>query len=376
MPPKISTRGRRIIVAIKTAREAFCASFHAHPPLRAAYRNASLDCLQKRASRLTPPAGAIVVSKTPASGQFSTIQAAVNSLPNDGSTQTIFINPGTYSEQVSITRSGMLTVCILLFFFRRPSSYTLKILGATSNTASQASNEVIITHSLSAAAAGTDDLSGTLRVNKADFALYNVNVKNTFGQGSQALALSASGTNQGYYAAGFYGYQDTVLSESGNQYFGFCYIEGAVDFIFGQHARTFFQKNTIASVGPGTITADGPASKTDGLFVINESTIQQSTAATSSLTAEVFLGRPWTEFATVAFTSCSLSAIINPAGWEIWSTATPNTGDVTFAEYENTGAGAAGTRASFATKITSNAAYNIGVVLGANWATWVDQSFV
>jgi len=255
----------------------------------------------------------------------------------------------------------------------------LTIMGATSDTASFASNEVIITHSASLGTAGTDDLSGTLRVHKDDFALYNVDVKNTFGEAStngQALALSAYGTNHGYYASGFYSYQDTVLAEQGNQYYGFCYIEGAVDYIFGQHARAFFQKNTLASVGPGTITADGPDSKTDGLFVINESTIEASTAATSSLVGEVFLGRPWTEFATVAFTSCSLSDIINPAGWEIWSTATPNTEDVTFAEYENTGAGAAGTRASFATQITSNAAYNVGVVLGSDWATWVDQSYV
>ncbi|KAE9408331.1 pectin lyase-like protein [Gymnopus androsaceus JB14] len=313
--------------------------------------------LQRRTSRLTPPAGALVVSKTPASGQFSTVQAAVNALPNDGSAQTIFINPGTYSEQVSITRTGMLT-----------------IMGATSNTASFSSNEVTITHSASLGTAGSDDLSGSLRVHKDDFALYNVNVKNTFGESStngQAIALSAYGTNHGYYASGFYSYQDTVLAEQGNQYYGFCYIEGAVDFIFGQHARAFFQKNTIASVGPGTITADGPDSKTDGLFVINESTIEASTAATSSLTGQVFLGRPWTEFATVAFTSCSLSSIINPAGWEIWSTATP-----TLRMLRSQSAGAAGTRASFATKITSNAAYNVGVVLGADWATWVDQSFV
>ncbi|KAF5376573.1 hypothetical protein D9757_008268 [Collybiopsis confluens] len=318
--------------------------------------------LEKRASRLTPPAGAVVVSKTPSSGQFSTIQAAVNSLPNDSSARTIFINAGTYSEQVSITRPGQLT-----------------ILGATSNTASQASNQVIITHSASLGTAGSDDLSGTLRVHKDNFALYNVNVKNTFGQAStngQAIALSAYGTNHGYYASGFYSYQDTVLSEQGNQYYGFCYIEGAVDFIFGQHARAFFQKNIIASVAPGAITADGPASKSDGLFVINESTIQASSAATASLVGKVFLGRPWTQFATVAFTSCSLSNIINPAGWEIWSTATPNTADVTFVEYQNTGAGAAGTRASFSTKLTSNAAYNVGVVLGSTWTQWVDQTYV
>ncbi|KAJ4480103.1 putative pectin methylesterase, partial [Lentinula aciculospora] len=308
-------------------------------------------------ARNTAPAGALVVSKSPSSGQFSTVQAAVDALPDDGSEQTIFIETGTYSEQVSITRSGMLT-----------------IMGETADTSNYQSNVVTITHSLSATAAGSDDLSGTLRVHKDDFALYNINVKNTFGQGSQALALSAYGTNHGYYGVGFYSYQDTVLAEQGAQYYGYCYIEGAVDFIFGQHGFAFFQRNTIASIGAGAITADGPASKTD--VVINESTIEQSSAATEDLTGLVYLGRPWTEFATVAYTSCTLGSIINSAGWEVWSSTEPNTEDVTFAEYDNGGAGSAGTRASFATKLTSNADYTAAAVLGSDWTSWVDQGYV
>lgn len=50
--------------------------------------------LRKRTARTTAPAGALVVSTKPASGQFSTLQAAVNALPNDGSAQTIFIEAG------------------------------------------------------------------------------------------------------------------------------------------------------------------------------------------------------------------------------------------------------------------------------------------
>lgn len=40
------------------------------------------------------------------------------------------------------------------------------------------------------------------------------------------------------------------------------------------------------------------------------------------------------------------------------------------------GPGAVGPRASFATIVTDDAPYNVGVVLGADWATWVDQSYV
>jgi len=63
------------------------------------------------ASRTSPPAGAKVVrAGTANSGEFQTISDAVASLPNDGSSQVIFIYPGTYTEQVFISRSGPLTV--------------------------------------------------------------------------------------------------------------------------------------------------------------------------------------------------------------------------------------------------------------------------
>ncbi|KAL0578164.1 hypothetical protein V5O48_003830 [Marasmius crinis-equi] len=316
--------------------------------------------VERRASRTSPPAGAIVVRGSGTqSGEFSTVQAAVNSLPNDSSSRTIFIFPGTYNEQVSITRSGPLT-----------------IMGSTTDTLSQSANSVTIQHSLSATQAGNDDNSGTLRVHKDNFKLYNVNVRNTFGQGSQALALSSYGNNIGYYASGFYGFQDTVLANEGNQYFGLCYIEGAVDYIFGQHARVFFQKNTIASVAAGAITADGPSSASDpSLFVINKSNVITSSAATATLTGKVFLGRPWSQWARVAFTQCTLGDLINGAGFEQWSSATPNTQDVEFVEFGNTGAGASGTRASFVTKASSITGFTAADVLGSNWTTWVDQAY-
>jgi pectinesterase len=62
-------------------------------------------------SRTSPPAGAHVVRyESPRSGEFATISSAVNALPDDNSAQTIFIFPGTYIEQVRVTRLGPLTV--------------------------------------------------------------------------------------------------------------------------------------------------------------------------------------------------------------------------------------------------------------------------
>lgn len=66
---------------------------------------------RRTVSRTSPPAGAIIVRCTsPRPGEFATISNAVNALPNDNSPQTIFIYPGTYTEQVNIERPGPLTV--------------------------------------------------------------------------------------------------------------------------------------------------------------------------------------------------------------------------------------------------------------------------
>lgn len=39
---------------------------------------------------------------------------------------------------------------------------------------------------------------------------------------------------QGYYGCSFYGFQDTIFTDSGTQYFAESYVEGAVDFVFGE----------------------------------------------------------------------------------------------------------------------------------------------
>ncbi len=195
------------------------------------------------------------------------------------------------------------------------------------------------------------------------------------GKGSQALALSAWGDEQGYYGVGLYGYQDTLLSEIGNQVYGKCFIEGAVDFIFGQHARMWIDSSDIrVTAGGGAITANGRASSSDvSYYVINKSSVSAA-QGTSVSSGSVYLGRPWSEYARVCFQDTVLSSIIAPAGWEIWSPSLPNTGYVTFQEYGNTGSGASGTRASFSSKLSS--AISISTILGSSYTNWVDSSYL
>ncbi|KAJ7918381.1 pectin lyase fold/virulence factor [Mycena leptocephala] len=316
----------------------------------------SLVQYAKAASRTTPPSGAIIVRKgTTTSGEFATLTAALNSLPNDSSSRSIFIFPGTYAEQVDITRTGPLT-----------------IYGYTADTTTYTGNQAILT-------AGSDDASGTLRIHKNDFKMYNVNVKNTFGPGSQAIAISQYGSRVGLYACGFFGYQDTLYANAGTQVFLKGYIEGAVDFIFGRGGLAYFGGNTIAVNGPGCISASGRESADSGSYVFNQNTIVLASDAASGTSGNIFLGRPWGDFAKVIFKNTVITASMNKALWSIWNTGDPRTDDILFAEFNTTGSGASGaSRPSFATVLTATQAanYSISSAVGSDFASWVDAAYV
>lgn len=67
-----------------------------------------------------------------------------------------------------------------------------------------------------------------------------MNIQNDAGQSAQAIALSTGGNYQSFYASSLLGWQDTAYVHTGTQFFGRCYIEGAVDFIFGTTANAWF----------------------------------------------------------------------------------------------------------------------------------------
>lgn len=97
-------------------------------------------------------------------------------------------------------------------------------------------NQVTIQASVPASTAGSNDASGTLRIHKNDFKMYNVNVRNNYGVGSQAIAISQYGSRVGLYACGFYGYQDTLYANAGTQVYLRGYIQ--VRFMIASLFRT------------------------------------------------------------------------------------------------------------------------------------------
>ncbi|KAH7123476.1 family 8 carbohydrate esterase [Dactylonectria estremocensis] len=296
------------------------------------------------------PSGCITVAKS--GGNYATIQAAVNSLSTTSTAaQCIFIKAGTYKEQVLVSaRSAQLT-----------------IYGATTTDSTYKSNTVTISSGLSQADGLSNDATGTLRVKATGFRLYNVDVENTYGEGSQAVALSAY-ADSGYYGSSFIGFQDTVLSNTGKQIYVGCKIEGATDFIFGQVAYSWFERVDIRVLGRkiGYVTANGPTAAGNSYYVFNKCDIAAADGETVP-TGAYYLGRPWREYAKVVFQYTSMSSVINSAGWSIWNTGDPRTGSVLFGEYQNNGSGASGTRATFATKLSSPIL--IKDILGSSYAS-------
>lgn len=195
-------------------------------------------------SRTKAPAGCLSVSRSGGGSNYTTIQAAVSSLSSTStSPQCIFIYPGTYTEQVLIpARKARLT-----------------LYGSTAETSSYESNTVTIVSSKSQADGLTNDETATVRVKSAGFKMYNINITNTYGKGSQAVALSAY-ADSGYYSCAFTGYQDTLLAQTGNQVYSKCLIQGATDFIFGQHAPAWFEGCDIRVLAAsiGYITGSSP----------------------------------------------------------------------------------------------------------------------
>ncbi|KAH7072496.1 pectin lyase fold/virulence factor [Paraphoma chrysanthemicola] len=314
--------------------------------------------LVARAGRPTAPAGCLSVGS---SATYKTVQAAVNALSTSTtSAQCIFIASGTYKEQVYIPALKS----------------ALTVYGQTTDTSTYTANTVTITQSKSQDDVANNDLTATLRAWTTNLKVYNINLVNTRGKGSQALAVSANADKQGYYACQFKGYQDTILAQVGNQVYAKSYIEGATDFIFGQKATAWFDGCSIRVLAAslGYITANGrDSSSNPSYYVINKSTISAASGNTVPAGA-YYLGRPWRNYARVVFQSTSMTNVINAAGWKIWNTGDERTDQVTFAEYANTGAGASGTRASFSKKLSSAVA--ITTVLGSDYKNWVDTSYL
>jgi polygalacturonase len=309
---------------------------HAGLALSCAARFAPLPAL-KTAPRLTvevPPLDKTLYVAVDGTGDYYSIQRAIDVAPAGGA--VISVAPGTYHEVLTINKPN-----IVLRGPYADAAKTVVVAGKSSGTSGGTLN------------------SATVNVLADDFLAENISFVNDFNrthpqlqQGSQAVALLVRGDRDIFENVRILGNQDTLYAGVGEcsgsgtartcpvarQYFDHCFVEGNVDFIFGD-AKTVFDHCVIRSNThfEGFITAQSKSyAAQDSGFVFHDSRLEADAGV-----GNVYLARPWRPYATVVYLNTWMDAHILPAGWREWHPGETNYLPTTFyAEYQSSGPGA------------------------------------
>lgn len=272
---------------------------------------------------------------------FRTVQEAIDHAPDEGA--EIRLAPGTYREKIHI------------------STPNVHLIGT-----GRAPADVVLSWNDSAKSAGGTGKSGSVSVDADGFEAENLTIENTWenehtrtDEGSQAVALLMSSDHAVLDRVRLVGAQDTLYANSrtchddlpkdgsapapgrsacaaSRQYFRDCYIEGHVDFIFGD-AKAVFDRCELHGRQHPTVmlTAQSkhfPEEDSGYYFLHCRVTGPESGS-------KIVLGRPWRDYATVLFYDTEFQAPIDPAGWSEWAGRLKTS---TYREYRSHGPGVNG----------------------------------
>ncbi|EEF33099.1 Pectinesterase-2 precursor, putative [Ricinus communis] len=232
--------------------------------------------------------------------QFKTIQTAIDSIPQSNNKWIkITVSPGVYMEKVNIPEEKP---CIFLEGSGR--SLSTIVFNAHEETDTSATFSSLADNFLA---------TGITFQNS-----YNRALKEEDEKIRQAVAAKLFGDKSAFYECGFVGFQDTLWDEKGRHYFYNCYIEGAIDFIFG-NGQSFYQDCLLNATSPavagnveaGYITAQSRGSNTETTgFVFRKGSVSGS--------SQTYLGRAYGPYSRVIFHETTFNAIVSPQGWNAW----------------------------------------------------------
>ncbi|CAN0919048.1 Probable pectinesterase 53 [Linum grandiflorum] len=285
---------------------------------------------------------------------FPTLRQAIDSIPVVNDCRVVIsIGKGTYREKVEIPAT--------MAYITLKGAGTGKTIIEWDDTADRigANGHPLGTYG-----------SATFAVNSPYFIAKNITFKNKAppppagALGKQAVALRISGDNAAFIGCKFIGAQDTLYDHLGRHYFKHCYIEGSVDFVFGNGLSLYENCHLHAITNTfGALTAQ----KRESLL---EETGFSFVKCKVTGSGALYLGRAWGSFSRVVFAYTFMDKIITPQGWYDWGDKTREM-TVFYGQYKCWGPGANfGGRVSWSRELTDAEAepfVSLGFIDGHEW---------
>lgn len=247
------------------------------------------------------------------SGDYSDVQSAVDAVPEHNTEPvTIYIKKGIYKQKVVVPKTKPYIT------FIGESKY-----------------QTVLTH---LEITGTGFNGNSTIIEADDFTAKNLTFANEAGAIGTAAAVEVRGDRGFFDGVRFIGYQDTLYINSkngGRFYFRNCYIEGAVDFIYGPGTAFFDHCVIFNKRSEGYITAAStPQEQRYGLIFYH------CTITGYPWVKNVYFGRPWRDYANAVFLYSWIDeGMINLQGWHNWG-STEKEKTARYYEYASYGPGA------------------------------------
>ena len=255
------------------------------------------------------------------SGDFTTVQAAINAVPDyrkSGPTR-IYIKKGMYKEKIVIAESKQ----------------NVQLIGEDGAVLTY--DDYAQKPNIFGEGKGTSG-SGSIYIFGPDFFAENITFENTSGPVGQAVACHVAGDRAVFRRCRFLGFQDTLYTfgENTREYYEDCYIEGTVDFIFGKATAVFNRCELRSKRTGGFLTAPATPQGSNYGYVFYDCKL---TADEGVEAGSVWLSRPWRPYGKTVFIRCEMGQHIRPEGWNNWG-KTDNERTAYYAEYQCYGKGA------------------------------------
>ena len=245
-------------------------------------------------------------------GDYLTVQAGLDAVPDSSSDWTVvLLRNGVYEEKVILNHRKT------------------KVILVGENV-----DSTIITHDDYGdlmLPGGHTFSTYTFRADPHDFQAYNLTFANPATAG-QAVAFHSNGDRQILFHCKLLGYQDTYFDNfRTRRYVKDCFIEGAVDYIFG-FGVTLFDSCQLNTTDNGYITAAATPEHYEFGYVFRNCYL-----TSPGRWQRFYLGRPWFPYANTAFLQSWFSRSVIPAGWQEWG---GRSATCLYREYQNRGLGA------------------------------------